>query len=185
MNLGPDMVRDQPDDPLTIGGGHLAPRIGNPGTQPVDPKPPVGIEHHFDGGNVFEPGRDLRSERGTQHACATCRCFGAERIGMMLIYASVRTRPRTGCVARQIKGTSNGSRATGICGRQRPAKREKEMAGRAGIYKRHDRRNEKRDALPCWNEPFRLTITADEANFQECQATLAIQYGSRSNAAAR
>lgn len=79
MNLGPDMVRDQPDDPLTIGGGHLAPRIGNPGTQPVDPKPPVGIEHHFDDGNVFEPGRDLRSERGTQHACATCRCFGADR----------------------------------------------------------------------------------------------------------
>jgi hypothetical protein len=75
MNLGPDMVRDQPDDPLAIGSGHPAPRIGDPGSQPVDPKPTIGIEHDLDDRGVLKPGRDLRPERRPQHARAARRCL--------------------------------------------------------------------------------------------------------------
>jgi hypothetical protein len=70
MNLGPDMMRHQPDDPLAIGSGHPASRIGDPGSQPVDPKPPVGIEHDLDDRGVFKPCRDLRPEGRAQHARA-------------------------------------------------------------------------------------------------------------------
>ena len=70
MDLGSDMVRDQPDDPLAIGSGHPDPRIGDPCAEPVDPQPPVGIEHDLDDRGIFKPGGDLRSQRGAQHARA-------------------------------------------------------------------------------------------------------------------
>ena len=60
MNLGPDMMRHQPDNPLAIGSGHPAPRIGDPGAQPVDPQPTIGIEHDLD-------------DRGVLNLCASDR----------------------------------------------------------------------------------------------------------------
>jgi hypothetical protein len=43
MNLGADMMRDQPDDAFAIGGGQHLARIGQPFGEPVDPEPPVGF----------------------------------------------------------------------------------------------------------------------------------------------
>jgi hypothetical protein len=48
MNLGADMMGDQPDDALAVGGRQPLARIGQPFGEPVDPEPPVGIEHHLD-----------------------------------------------------------------------------------------------------------------------------------------
>ena len=48
MNLGADMVRDQAHDALAIGGRQALAGIGEPFGQPVDPEPPVGVEHHLD-----------------------------------------------------------------------------------------------------------------------------------------
>ena len=71
VNLGPDMVRDKPDDPLAIDSGHPASRIGDPGSKAVDPKAAVGIEHDLDHRGVLKPGRDLGPKRRAQHARAT------------------------------------------------------------------------------------------------------------------
>ena len=75
MNLGSDMMRHQPDDPLAIGSAHPAPRIGDPGAEPVDPQPPVGIEHDLDDRGIFKPSGNLRPERSAQHARSARRCL--------------------------------------------------------------------------------------------------------------
>jgi hypothetical protein len=43
-------------------------RIGQAFRQPVDPEPPVGVEHHLDDFGVFQKPGDGGAERGTQHA---------------------------------------------------------------------------------------------------------------------
>ena len=70
MDLGADMVRDEADDPLAIGGGQCPTGIFQAARQPVDPEPTVGVEHHLDDRRVFEEGGDGRAERGAQHARA-------------------------------------------------------------------------------------------------------------------
>jgi hypothetical protein len=79
MHLDADMVRDEPHDPFGIGWRHSAAGILQPGRQPVDPEPTVGIEHHFDDARVFEVARDCRSERGAQHARAAGKGFRPKR----------------------------------------------------------------------------------------------------------
>ena len=79
MHLDADMVRDEPHDPLGVGGRHPTAGILQPARQPVDPEPAVGIEHHLDDARVFEIARDCRSERGAQHARAAGKGFGPER----------------------------------------------------------------------------------------------------------
>jgi hypothetical protein len=50
MNLGADMMGDQPHDAFAIGGRQRLARIGQPFGEPVDPEPPVGVQHHLDDG---------------------------------------------------------------------------------------------------------------------------------------
>ncbi len=67
MHLGPDMMRDEPHDPLAIGGRQRGTGVGEPFGQPVDPEPPVGVEHDLDGHGVFQKSGDGGSERRAQH----------------------------------------------------------------------------------------------------------------------
>ena len=67
MHLGADMMGNQPDDPLAISGRHRYTCIGNPGTEPVGPQPPVRIEHDFDNRSIFKPCTDLNAQRRAQH----------------------------------------------------------------------------------------------------------------------
>ena len=48
MDFGADMVGDQANDPFAIGRRQPLTRIGKPARQPVDPEPPVGVQHHLD-----------------------------------------------------------------------------------------------------------------------------------------
>ena len=48
MDLGAHMVGDEANDPLAVGSGHLATRIGDSGSQPVDPQPTVRVKHDLD-----------------------------------------------------------------------------------------------------------------------------------------
>ncbi len=67
MNLGADMMRNQPDDPVAIGGREREAAIGEPFAKPVDPEPAVGIEHHLDDRGVGKPFGDCAAERRLQH----------------------------------------------------------------------------------------------------------------------
>ena len=78
MDLGADMVRDEPDDPFAVGRRQPLARIGKPARQPIDPEPPVGVEHHLDDAGVFEERGDRRPERGAQHARAARDRLGLE-----------------------------------------------------------------------------------------------------------
>ena len=78
MDLGADMVGDEPNDPFAVGRRQPLSRIGEPARQPVDPEPPVGVQHHLDDAWVFEEGGDRRSERGAQHARAARDRLGLE-----------------------------------------------------------------------------------------------------------
>ena len=71
MHLGADMVRDEAHDTLAIVWRQTFAGIDKTAGQPINPKPAVGIEHDLDNPSVFEPGRDCRPERSSQHACTT------------------------------------------------------------------------------------------------------------------
>jgi hypothetical protein len=43
MHLGADMMGDQSDDALAIGGKEALTRIGQAFRQPIDPQPPVRV----------------------------------------------------------------------------------------------------------------------------------------------
>ena len=73
MDLGADMMGDQPDDALAVGGGETLAGVRQAPRQPVDPEPAVGIEHHLDDRWVFEQAGDRRPERGAQHARAAAK----------------------------------------------------------------------------------------------------------------
>ena len=75
MDLGPDMVRDEADDPLAVRRREPLARIREPVTEPVDPEPTVGIEHHLDDTRVREPGGDIRPKRRPEHAGAALDRF--------------------------------------------------------------------------------------------------------------
>ena len=70
MDLGADMMRDEADDALAVGRRQLLAGVGKAFGQPVDPEPPVGVEHHLDDRGVFQEPGDGRPERGAQHARA-------------------------------------------------------------------------------------------------------------------
>ena len=71
VNLGADMVGDEADDALAVGGREALSRIGQSGRQSVDPEPAVGVQHYFDDCRVFEKDGDRGAERGAQHARAS------------------------------------------------------------------------------------------------------------------
>ena len=70
MNLGADMMGDEANDPLAIGGRQPLACIGKSLGQPVDPEPSIGVEHHLDDRRVFQKSGDGGAERGAQHARA-------------------------------------------------------------------------------------------------------------------
>ena len=67
MNLGADMVRDNPNDPFAILRRKPCARILKPRRQPIEPEPAVWIEHDFDDALIIEPCRDLHAQRRAQH----------------------------------------------------------------------------------------------------------------------
>ena len=99
MDLGTDVMRDEPDDSFAIGGRQRLARIGQTFGQPVDPDAPVRVQHHFDHGRVFEQPGDGRAERRAQHSRAALARFRSVVCGGHLRPASSRgaTRgPRNG-----------------------------------------------------------------------------------------
>jgi hypothetical protein len=70
MNLGADMMRDKPYNPLAIPRRQTFSGIDEAARQPIDPEPSIGVEHHLDNGSVVEPQRDRWAKRGAQHARA-------------------------------------------------------------------------------------------------------------------
>lgn len=48
MDFGADMVRDEANDALAVGGRQPFTRVGESLRQAVDPEPPIGVEHHLD-----------------------------------------------------------------------------------------------------------------------------------------
>ena len=79
MDLGANMVGNQPDDALAVSGGHYVAGISQAFAEPVDPEPPVWIEHYLDDGGVFEPSRNRRSKRRAQHPRTARCCFRPDR----------------------------------------------------------------------------------------------------------
>jgi hypothetical protein len=75
VNLGADMMRYEPDNPLAVFGRQARSRVLQPALQPIKPKPPVGIEHDLDDALVVEPLGDLRPQRRAQHARAARDCL--------------------------------------------------------------------------------------------------------------
>lgn len=71
MNLDADVMGDQANDALTVGGAQQLARVADALAEPVQPQPSVRVEHDFDDGGVVEPARDRRPERGAQHPRAT------------------------------------------------------------------------------------------------------------------
>jgi hypothetical protein len=76
MNLGTDMMGNEPHDALAVGRGETLAGICQASRQPINPEPAIGIEHDLDDRSVFEPGRDRWPERGSQHARAARYNFG-------------------------------------------------------------------------------------------------------------
>jgi hypothetical protein len=72
------MVGDQPDDALAVGRRQSLTRIGQTLGEPVDPEPPVRVEHHLDDRRVFQETGDCRAEGGAQHARAA-----KDRLGLL------------------------------------------------------------------------------------------------------
>ena len=75
MHFGADMMRDETNDALAIGGAQCFTAVLDPLAEAVDPQPTVGIEHDFDDLAVGEPIRDRTAHRGAQHARAAVTCL--------------------------------------------------------------------------------------------------------------
>jgi len=87
MDLGADMVGDEADDALAVRRRQPLAGVGEAVAEPVDPQPPVGVQHYLEDGRVREPGGDVRPERSPEHAGAALDRFGLERV-------DGHTRPR-------------------------------------------------------------------------------------------
>src|SRR5665213_1971417 len=75
MHLGADMVCDKSDDAFAVTGRQTLACIGQPTSQPIDPEPAIGVEHHLDDCRVLQPESNARAKCGAQHARATRGCF--------------------------------------------------------------------------------------------------------------
>src|SRR3546814_8266433 len=68
MDFGADMMGDEANDTLAVGRREQFTRVGKPSGKPVDPEPPIGVEHHLDDRGVFQKPGDRRPEGRAQHA---------------------------------------------------------------------------------------------------------------------
>jgi hypothetical protein len=71
MDFGADVMRDEPDDALAVGGREQDTAIGDPCAETIDPEPAVGIEHDFDDRGVGKPLGNRAAKRCPQHAGTT------------------------------------------------------------------------------------------------------------------
>jgi hypothetical protein len=55
MDLRPDMMGDQANDPFTVRWRQALARVRQPVRQPVDPDAPIRIEQDLDDARIFEP----------------------------------------------------------------------------------------------------------------------------------
>ena len=76
MDLGADMMGDQPDNPLAIGSRQPLPRIGQPFGEPIHPDAAIGIQHHLDHSWIFQKPGNRCTERGAQHPRTTRNRLG-------------------------------------------------------------------------------------------------------------
>jgi len=67
MDLGTDMMRDEANDAFAVSGRQLLACVAQPFREPVDPQPPVRVQHHLDDGGVFQMPGDGRTQRRAQH----------------------------------------------------------------------------------------------------------------------
>ena len=74
-----DMVRNEPNDALAIGGAQYLVAFGDPLLQPIDPEPAVGIEHDLDDLWIGKPFGNRPAHCGTQHARTAMACFDPDR----------------------------------------------------------------------------------------------------------
>ena len=104
MHFGAHMVGDEADDAFAVGGGEAQAGIGDPVGEPVDPQPPVGIEHDLDHARVFQPTGDVGTQRRAQHARAAGEGFAAIGHGPHVENLAGRRRPHR---RDRFMGTSN------------------------------------------------------------------------------
>jgi hypothetical protein len=70
MHLGADMVSDETQDALAVLRRQSLAGVAEAPGQAIDPQTTVRIEHDLDDGRIFQPARDRRPHRRTQHANA-------------------------------------------------------------------------------------------------------------------
>src|SRR3546814_14726571 len=68
MDFGADMMGDEANDTLAVGRREQFTRVGKPSGKPVDPEPPIGVEHHPVDRGVFQKPGDRRPEGRATHA---------------------------------------------------------------------------------------------------------------------
>jgi hypothetical protein len=74
------MVSNQPNDPLTVGGGQSFAGVGQTARQPIDPQSAIWIEHHLDNVRIFQEPSDCWTQRRAQHACSAGDRFRLKRM---------------------------------------------------------------------------------------------------------
>jgi hypothetical protein len=79
MNLGADMMGDQPDDALAIGGDSRSPVSASPSESRSIQSRPSGLSITSTTAGSSRNRGDRRPERGAQHARAARCCFGPDR----------------------------------------------------------------------------------------------------------
>ena len=67
MNLGADMMRDEPHDALAVCRQKPLTGVGQSLRETVDPQSPVWVQHHLDDSRVFQMPGDGRTQRRAQH----------------------------------------------------------------------------------------------------------------------
>jgi hypothetical protein len=69
-HLGGDRAGDETHDALAVFHPQSLPGVAEAPGQAIDPQATVRIEHDLDDGRIFQPARDRRPHRRTQHANA-------------------------------------------------------------------------------------------------------------------
>jgi hypothetical protein len=67
MNLATHMIGDQLHDPKAVGGRKALARIRESLFQSVHPQTAIWVQHNLDDCGIFQPRRNTRAERGSQH----------------------------------------------------------------------------------------------------------------------
>ena len=77
MDLDPDMMGDEANNPFGIGRCRAAAGIFKAAGQAIDPEAAVRVQHHLDDAGVFEKAGNRRAECGAQHPSAAQESLGS------------------------------------------------------------------------------------------------------------